>query len=136
MENYLCFVLSNTVLPESCDGIQWEDHCKTALGHLAVSFQLFRSPPWAASDIPRALQLGNSSDLLREPDVTRFFSLISRAVVWMYFKLLTAFSKQSCYLGFLSFFSFFLDSPFLRTQTILCNRCPFVDKSVKNAEIS
>lgn len=106
-----------------------------SLGTAASSFQLFHSPPWAASDIPRALQLGNSSKLLREPDVTRFFSLISRAVVWICFKLLTAFSEQSRCLGFLSFF-LFLDSPFPSTQTVLCNRCPSVDTSVKNAEIS
>ncbi|XP_040459484.1 uncharacterized protein LOC121092466 isoform X8 [Falco naumanni] len=49
-----------------------------SLGTAASSFQLFQSPPRAASDVPRALQLRNSSSLLRGPDVTRFFSLISR----------------------------------------------------------
>lgn len=42
------------------------------LGTTELSFQLFQSPPWAVSDVPRALQLGNSSDLWRAPDVTRF----------------------------------------------------------------
>lgn len=76
------------------------------LGTSALSLQVFQNPPWSTNDIPRAVQLGNSSDLLREPDVTRFFNLISRAVVWMCFKLLTAFSELSGCLGFLSFFFF------------------------------
>ena len=109
---------------------------RCSLGFTTSSFQLFQSPPWVCSNTPRDLQLGNSGDLLREPDVTRFFSLISRAVVWMCFKILTAFSKLRCCLGFLGFFFFLVDSPFPRTQAVLCNRCPFVDKSVKNAEIS
>lgn len=89
--------------------VQWCNGKLTArccLGTSALSLQVFQSPPWSTNDIPRAVQLGNSSDLLREPDVTRFFNLISRAVVWMCFKLLTAFSELSCCLGFLSFFFF------------------------------
>lgn len=81
------------------------------LATAALSFQLFQSPTWAASNIPRALQLGNSSDLLRKPDVTRLLSLVSRAVVWMCFKLLTAFSKQSCCSGFCLFFFSRLNLP-------------------------
>lgn len=108
-----------------------------SLGTTASSFQLFQSLPRARSDIPRALQLGNSSKLLREPDVTRFFSLISRAVVWMCFKLLSAFSEWGCCLGF-GFLVFLLSlgCPFPSAGAVLCNPCPFPDTSVKNAEIS
>lgn len=34
----MCFVLSNTELPESCDGVQWEACCRVPLGYHSVVF--------------------------------------------------------------------------------------------------
>lgn len=92
--------------------------CRMQLGHRGLDSPAPPSPPRAAVGTPGASQLGNSSHLRGEPDVTRFFSLISRAAVWMHFKPLTAFSNQRCCLGFWGDFFFFPGSPFSRSQPV------------------